>query len=118
LQSELAGELPEEHKTCIYRVVQEALNNCARHAQANTVQVAVRREAGQILLSVLDDGSGFDPQRSRGLGILGMEERVRHLGGKFVIDSHPGRGTKVDITLPLASLNGSHTNGTNPHSSL
>jgi signal transduction histidine kinase len=118
LQSELAGELPEEHKTCIYRVVQEALNNCARHAQANTVQVAVRREAGQILLSVLDDGSGFDPQRARGLGILGMEERVRHLGGKFEIDSQPGRGTKIDITLPLASLNGNHNNGTNPHPSV
>ncbi len=50
--SELDGELPEEHKTCIYRVVQEALNNCARHAQASTVQVAVRGETGKILLSV------------------------------------------------------------------
>jgi len=118
LNSEITDELPEEHKTCIYRIVQEALNNCARHAQANTVQVAVRRETGKILLSVLDDGSGFDPQRVRGLGLLGMEERVRHLGGTFEIDSQPGRGTKLDIVLPLARLNGNHKNGTNPHPSV
>jgi signal transduction histidine kinase len=115
LNSELTDELPEEHKTCIYRVVQEALNNCARHAQASTVQVAVRKESGKILLCVLDDGSGFDTARVRGLGLKGMEERVRHLGGTFEIDSQAGRGTKVQIALPLASLNGNHKNGTNPH---
>ena len=104
--SQVEDELPEEHKTCIYRVVQEALNNCARHAQATTVQVSVRGEDGQILLNVKDDGSGFDPQRVRGLGLLGMEERVRHLGGTFEIDSQPGRGTLLHIALPLASLNG------------
>jgi signal transduction histidine kinase len=114
LNSELTDELPEEHKTCIYRVVQEALNNCARHAQASTVQVEVRRETAGILLSVLDDGSGFDTGRVHGLGLRGMEERVRHLGGTFEIESHPGRGTKVQIVLPLRSLNGNH-NGTNPH---
>jgi signal transduction histidine kinase len=118
LNSELPDELPEEHKTCIYRVVQEALNNCARHAQASTVQVVVRRQSGKILLSVLDDGSGFDPARVRGLGLMGMEERVRHLGGTFVLDSEPGRGTRVEIALPLTSLNGDHRNGTNPDPSL
>jgi signal transduction histidine kinase len=118
LNSELTDELPEEHKTCIYRVVQEALNNCARHAQASTVEVAVRKESGKILLSVLDDGSGFDPERVRGMGLKGMEERVRHLGGTFEVDSKAGRGTKVEIALPLASLNGNHKNGTNPHPSV
>ena len=118
LNSDLTDELPEEHKTCIYRVVQEALNNCARHAQASTVQVAVRRQTGKILLSVMDDGSGFDPRRVRGMGLLGMEERVRHLGGTFEVDSEPGRGTRVEIVLPLASLNGEHRNGTNPHPSV
>ncbi len=98
--SELSGELPEEHKTCVYRVVQEALNNCARHAQASAVQVSVRSEAGQILVTVQDDGSGFDPQRVRGLGLLGMEERARHLGGTFQIDSKPGRGTLLSVALP------------------
>lgn len=114
--SEVADELPEEHRTCIYRVVQEALNNCARHARANTVQIAVRGEDGRILLSVQDDGSGFDPQRVRGLGLMGMEERVRHLGGSFDIDSRPGRGTRLAIALPLASMNGDGRNGTShPH---
>ncbi len=98
--SELSGELPEEHKTCVYRVVQEALNNCARHAQASAVEVSVRNEAGQILVTVQDDGSGFDPQRVRGLGLLGMEERARHLGGTFHIDSKPGRGTLLSVMLP------------------
>ena len=115
VSSELADELPEEHKTCIYRVVQEALSNCARHAQASTVQVAVRGESGKIMLSVQDDGSGFDPRRVRGLGLLGMEERVRHLGGAFDIDSQPGRGTCVSVALPLVSLNGNRNNGKNPH---
>jgi signal transduction histidine kinase len=98
--SEMCGELPEEHKTCVYRVVQEALNNCAQHAQASAVQVCVRRTDGQILVTVQDDGSGFDPERGRGLGLLGMEERARHLGGSFQIDSQPGRGTLLRVTLP------------------
>lgn len=112
--SELADDLPEEHKTCIYRVVQEALNNCARHAQASTVHVAVRGETGRILLSVQDDGSGFDPQRVRGLGLLGMEERVRHLGGTFAVDSHAGRGTLLEIALPVATLNGNGNGNSHP----
>jgi signal transduction histidine kinase len=118
VDSEVEDELPEEHKTCIYRIVQEALNNCSRHAQATTVQVSVRGQDGQILLNVQDDGSGFDPRRVRGLGLLGMEERVRHLGGTFEIDSRPGRGTLLNIALPLASLNGDGRNGrhSNSHS--
>src|SRR6202140_5512751 len=106
--SNLADEMPEEHKTCIYRLVQEALNNCARHAQASTVQVSVIGRQGKILVSVQDDGSGFDPQRVRGLGLLGMEERVRHLGGSFEIDSRPGCGTLLRVALPLATIPEGH----------
>ena len=98
-----AGELPDELKTCIYRVVQEALHNCARHAQARSVRVVVRQEDSRIVLSVEDDGRGFDARRVRGLGLVGMEERVRHLGGAFHVRSTPGAGTKVDVELPLAS---------------
>ncbi len=116
VDSELEDDLPEEHKTCIYRIVQEALNNCSRHALAKTVQVSVREENGRILLEVQDDGSGFDPQRVRGLGLLGMEERVRHLGGGFEIDSHPGRGTTLRIALPLANLSGETRNGATANS--
>jgi signal transduction histidine kinase len=104
LRADMSGELPEEHKTCVYRVVQEALNNCAQHAQASAVQVRVVQQDGQILVTVQDDGSGFDPERVRGLGLLGMEERARHLGGTFQIDSRPGLGTLLRVTLPLTAI--------------
>ena len=100
---EAAGELSDEQKTCIYRVVQEALHNCARHAQARSVRVVVRQERSKIVLSVEDDGNGFDARRVRGLGLVGMEERVNHLGGAFEVESRPGKGTKVAVELPIAS---------------
>ena len=100
---ESATELPDELRTCIYRVVQEALHNCARHAHARTVKVVVKQEPHRISLTVEDDGAGFDARRVRGLGLVGMEERVNHLGGNFEITSHPGAGTKVEVELPLAS---------------
>jgi signal transduction histidine kinase len=111
---ELPIDLPEEHKTCIYRVVQEALNNVVRHAQASAAQVHLQRSEGGIELSVQDNGTGFDAGRARGLGLLGMEERVHHLGGVFKIDSQPGRGTLLTISLPLASLAAVVTPETSP----
>jgi signal transduction histidine kinase len=98
-----AGDLPDAHKTCIYRVVQEALHNCARHSQARSVKVVVEQEPEKIVLSVEDDGRGFDANRVRGLGLVGMAERVTHLGGVFAVRSQPGSGTKVAVELPLAS---------------
>ena len=82
----VSEELPEEHKTCIYRVVQEALHNSEQHAGARNVRVTVRQEADRLLLSIEDDGAGFDARRERGLGLLGIEERVSYLGGSFQID--------------------------------
>ena len=99
----VADDLPEEHKTCIYRVVQEALHNCARHALARSVRIQVVEESGRIHLSVVDDGQGFDSTHTRGLGLLGMEERVTHLGGRFHLQSEPGHGTRLRIEIPLAA---------------
>jgi signal transduction histidine kinase len=100
---ETAGELPDELRTCIYRVVQEALHNCARHSHARSVKVVVKQERSKIVLTVEDDGHGFDAGRVRGLGLVGMEERVSHLGGAFEVDSTPGTGTRVAVELPIAS---------------
>ena len=107
------NSLPDEHRTCIYRLVQEAVNNAVRHAKARTVEVAVRREDQMVNVTVQDDGAGFDTRFMRGLGLLGMEERVRRLGGRLKISSEPGRGTMVHAGLPVAELdqrNGHETN--------
>ena len=111
-----AGELPDEHKTCIYRLVQEAVNNSARHANAHTVEVFLHRQNDRVLFSVRDDGSGFDTRFVRGLGLLGMEERVRRLGGRLEIHSQRGRGTTVAAELPLLELNGNNGDGNHAHS--
>jgi len=100
---ETASELPEEQKTCIYRVAQEALHNCARHSHAQRVNVEVSRKNGSVFLSVEDDGQGFDARRVRGLGLAGMAERVHHLGGEFRVNSRPGSGTQVEVELPLSA---------------
>jgi signal transduction histidine kinase len=99
--SEVSEEIPDEYKICIYRIVQEALNNAARHSAAKNARVTVEQTANKILVCVSDDGRGFDPQRVRGLGILGMEERVRRLGGTFTIDSKPGGSTTLKAEFPL-----------------
>ncbi len=96
-----SADLPDEHKTCIYRLAQEALSNAARHAGARNIRVAVNADPGVVKFSVQDDGKGFDKRLVRGLGLLGMDERVRRLGGKLRIDSQPGRGTTISAELPL-----------------
>lgn len=98
---EASDDMPDEHRTCVYRLVQEALNNSARHARARNVQVAVRNEGSRVVFSVQDDGTGFDKKIVHGLGLLGMEERVRRLGGTLRIDSELGRGTTISAELPL-----------------
>jgi signal transduction histidine kinase len=98
----VSDDLPEDHKTCIYRVVQEALHNCVQHAEASMVRVTVHQEPSRLLLAIQDDGKGFNAQQERGMGLLGMQERVSHLGGTFLVESLPGQGAIVYITLPLA----------------
>jgi signal transduction histidine kinase len=96
------SDLPDQVRTCAYRIVQEALTNCARHAKAGNVKISVCREAHQLEVSVVDDGVGFDPaMRPRGLGLMGIEERVRELRGAFTIQTAPAQGTRLMVTLPV-----------------
>jgi signal transduction histidine kinase len=97
--------LPETHCMCIYRVVQESLTNAARHASPSAIEVAVVSSANGITATVQDDGKGFVPARARkmGLGLVGMQERVRDLGGSLQIESDIGTGTKLAVHLPLPS---------------
>lgn len=108
---EAAAELPEDHKTCIYRVTQEALHNCARWARARSVKVAVRQQPQKVVLTIRDDGCGFASSRVRGLGLLGIAERVSHLGGVFHIESQPGAGTLLSIELPCPEVRRQPSNG-------
>jgi signal transduction histidine kinase len=106
----LQEHLPEAWKTCVYRIVQEAISNCQKHAAPTRVRVSLRQESEMLTLEVEDDGCGFvvndngTPARSPGLGLLGMRERAAMLGGSITISSSPGRGTKLVIRLPLAHI--------------
>jgi signal transduction histidine kinase len=102
-EENVSDSLPEEHKTCVYRIVQEALNNCSKHAYAKHVWVTIRQETDRLSLTIQDDGKGFDPVRARGLGLVGMTERVSQLNGILKVDSVAGRGTSLRVDLPLVS---------------
>lgn len=100
--------LPLEFETALYRVTQEALTNIVRHAQARRISVLLERRPACVSLIVEDDGRGFDadsallnPVTAEKLGLLGMEERVRLVGGVFKLESTPGNGTTVFVRLPL-----------------
>lgn len=95
--------LPEPHRTCVYRVVQEALTNCAKHAHATRVDVRLRDADGRLLLSISDDGVGVETaeERRAGMGLVGIEERVREIEGVVSIHSRPGAGTRLDVDIPV-----------------
>ena len=100
--------MPGPVETSLYRIVQEATNNVFKHASAKNVSVSIERRADSVLGIIEDDGSGFDIDsfQSRGvtrIGIAGMQERVRILGGTLTIESSLGRGTTVRIELPLVA---------------
>lgn len=97
--------LPETHRTCVYRVVQEALTNCVRHADAHHVAIDISATAEELILSVRDDGVGLNPShRRRGLGLIGIEERVKELHGIVVISPGGTRGTIIAVSLPLPTV--------------
>ncbi len=98
--------LPDEYRVCVYRLVQEALNNAVRHSGAKNAQVSVRQSPKSIIVQVSDDGRGFNLQRTRGLGLLGMEERVKRLTGTFKVESQPDHGVSLTAELPFHSSDG------------
>ncbi|UZE26092.1 PAS domain-containing protein [Pseudomonas sp. B21-056] len=99
-------ELDDERATAVFRVIQESLTNVARHAQATQVDLQLQSNAECILIEVKDNGRGFDPERlsKRTLGILGMRERGHMLGGTLTIDSAPGQGVCVRVSIPLRTV--------------
>ena len=95
--------LTEDGKLVLYRVVQEALSNVVRHSGAATVSIAVRAEGSEVVAVVEDDGEGFDDGRvgeGAGLGLLGMKERAVGVGGSVRVESAPGGGTRVRLSIP------------------
>ncbi|AXQ50022.1 PAS domain S-box protein [Stenotrophomonas rhizophila] len=87
----------------LFRILQEALTNVMRHAQAHSVEIELVREDGQLRMTVSDDGTGFrrDQPRPASFGLVGVRERVLMLGGSMALDSEPGEGTSLSVTIPL-----------------
>lgn len=106
---EFPDGLPEEHRICIFRVVQEALNNVCKHARATSAEIHLQSNTEKVSVIIRDDGRGFHAGRRTGLGLLGIQERAESLGGTVVIDSKPGMGTSVAICLPLPRSAATHS---------
>ena len=100
--------LPSELETALYRIVQEALTNTAKYAQATKVRISVTEDGDSVTATIRDNGQGFDaqtilklPWQERGLGLAGMHERAALLDGSLIITTEPGGGTTIEATLPL-----------------
>lgn len=105
VKSPLRARLPAPIETALYRIVQEALNNVCRHARAGEVTIRVEQEGEVVKCLVQDDGVGFNPRLGarkkvpRGLGLIGIQERLNMLNGRLKIISSPGQGTELNITM-------------------
>jgi PAS domain S-box-containing protein len=104
----LEERLSAEMETVLYRAVQEALTNVARHAQASRVRIQLERKESTVAAFIEDNGQGFDREEvagreasARGVGLLGMRERVASLGGRLHIQSRPGQGTRLSLEIPV-----------------
>lgn len=99
--------LPAEDKIALFRITQEALTNCAKHAQANAVAIELNTASDHLVLSIADDGVGIDLTggngEKHGLGLLSMQERAEAIGGKWSIESAPGRGTRVIVSVGVGA---------------
>jgi signal transduction histidine kinase len=112
VQDRMDERIASEVETCLYRIVQEALTNVARHAGATSCRVYLQRLPRTVLLTVEDDGKGFPVQdgdadgRRRGLGLLGIEERVSGFRGSLKIETEPAKGTRLTVELPALPRQG------------
>ena len=110
VNAELAGRLLPSVEIALYRIIQEALNNAIKHSQAKNVWIQLDEDAGKTLCSILDNGIGFQGQASlsekgkKGLGLIGIQERLSAIGGTLQITSEPGSGTKLLIAVPKERL--------------
>jgi signal transduction histidine kinase len=109
----LRARLPPEAETALFRAVQEALANVVRHASASSVLIQVAEAGGMLVIEIEDDGVGFDPAAveepgasGRGLGLMGIRERLELLQGQARIESTPGQGTRVVLRAPVAAREG------------
>jgi signal transduction histidine kinase len=105
---DVEDRVPHDVATAVFRIVQEALLNVARHAEAEDVLVQIAADEKRLLIEIEDDGRGFDPksvelpsETGRGLGLLGMRERVEILGGKMHLDAAPGNGAHLTFVIPI-----------------
>lgn len=96
-------DVSHDTENALLRILQEALNNIRKHAEADSVDVNLSKEEDAILLDVRDDGSGFSPETDTngGFGLISMRERARLLGGSFVLFSEPGKGTRIQVKIPV-----------------
>jgi signal transduction histidine kinase len=106
VQYGMEQRLSPEAEVCVYRIVQEALTNVARHSGARNATVTLARATDHLQMTVEDDGRGVGARgargpASRGLGIIGMRERAQALGGTFVLEPRPGGGTRVSARIPV-----------------
>ncbi|MFZ0710784.1 MAG: ABC transporter substrate binding protein [Terrimicrobiaceae bacterium] len=99
--------VPEDTALCLYRITQEALHNVIKHSGGTVARVQLTRNDGELRLVVADDGVGFDPETVRingSLGLVSMAERARFVHGRFSIESHAGKGTRIDVHVPIAAV--------------
>ena len=101
--SDLPHAIDPNVSLCLYRIVQEALQNISRHSQTREAQVRLAHQNGDLTVRVSDSGVGFDPLETRngGLGLISMHERTAFLGGQLTIHAAPGSGTRIDVRIPL-----------------
>jgi signal transduction histidine kinase len=105
---DLPEQLPDEIETTLFRIAQEAMVNVARHSQAEHLAIRLGNGHAQVVMTLADDGQGFDPtsvslafEHGRGWGLVGMQERASLAGGHMSVESTPGEGTTVRVVIPI-----------------